>query len=160
FDLAETGLRYAPGDALGIWPQNNPDEVELLIAILRAKGSEAVTLDDGEVVSARDALAGECDLRMPTPELYALLAADARDDVDRSRLAALAKDDGEADTFGVHDVLDVLLEFPSARPRIGDFVRTLGHLQPRLYSIASSQKKHAGEVHLTVGVLRYEKNDR
>jgi sulfite reductase (NADPH) flavoprotein alpha-component len=97
---------------------------------------------------------------MPSPELYALLASEARDDVDRSRLAALAEDDGEADTFGVHDVLDVLLEFPSARPRIGDFVRTLGHLQPRLYSIASSQKRHPGEVHLTVGVLRYEKNDR
>ncbi|MDE2138823.1 MAG: sulfite reductase subunit alpha, partial [Gammaproteobacteria bacterium] len=41
FDLAGTGLRYQPGDSLGIWPQNNPDEVELLIAILRAKGSEA-----------------------------------------------------------------------------------------------------------------------
>jgi sulfite reductase (NADPH) flavoprotein alpha-component len=160
FDLAGTGLRYAPGDSLGIWPQNNPDEVELLIAILRAKGSEAVTLKNGAVVSAREALSRECDLRMPSPELYALLAAEAGDDVDRSRLAALAEDDGEADTFGVHDVLDVLVEFPSARPRIGELVRTLGHIQPRLYSIASSQKKHPGEVHLTVGVLRYEKNDR
>ena len=160
FDLAGSGLRYAPGDSFGVWPQNNPDEVELLIAILRAKGSEAVTLANGAVLSARDALARECDLRMPSPELYALLAAEAGDDVDRSRLAALAEDDAEADTFGVHDVLDALLEFPSARPRIGDFVRTLGHMQPRLYSIASSQRKHPGEVHLTVGVLRYDKHDR
>jgi sulfite reductase (NADPH) flavoprotein alpha-component len=60
----------------------------------------------------------------------------------------------------VHDLLDVLLEFPSARPRIGELVRTLGYIQPRLYSIACSQRKHPGEVHLTVGVLRYEKNDR
>jgi sulfite reductase (NADPH) flavoprotein alpha-component len=160
FDLAGTGLRYAPGDSLGVWPQNNPEEVELLIAILRAKGSEAVTLANGAVVSAREALSRECDLRMPSPELYALLAAKAGDDVDRSRLAALAEDDAGADTFGVHDVLDVLLEFPSARPRIGELVRTLGHLQPRLYSIASSQRKHPGDVHLTVGVLRYDKNDR
>jgi sulfite reductase (NADPH) flavoprotein alpha-component len=160
FDLAGTGLRYAPGDSLGVWPQNNPDEVELLIAILRAKGSEAVTLASGAVVSAREALSRECDLRMPSTELYALLAAEAGDDVDRSRLAALAKDDGGADTFGVHDLLDVLLEFPSARPRIGELVRTLGYIQPRLYSIASSQRKHPGEVHLTVSVLRYEKNDR
>ncbi len=160
FDLAGTGLRYAPGDSLGVWPQNNPEEVELLIAILRAKGSEAVTLANGAVVSAREALARECDLRIPSPELYALLAAEAGDDVDRSRLAALAEDDAGADTFGVHDVLDVLLEFPSARPRIGEVVRTLGHIQPRLYSIASSQRKHPGEVHLTVGVLRYDRNDR
>jgi sulfite reductase (NADPH) flavoprotein alpha-component len=160
FDLAGTGLRYAPGDSLGVWPQNNPDEVELLIAILRAKGSEAVTLANGAVVSAREALSRKCDLRMPSPELYALLAAEAGNDVDRSRLAALAEDDDGAETFGVHDVLDVLLEFPSARPRIGELVRNLGHTQPRLYSIASSQKKHPDQVHLTVGVLRYEKNDR
>ena len=160
FDVTGTGLRYAPGDSLGVWPQNNPDEVELLIAILRAKGSEAVTLAGGAVVSAREALSRECDLRMPSSELYALLAAEAGDDVDRSRLAALAEDDGGADTFGVHDVLDALVEFPSARPRIGELVRTLGHLQPRLYSIASSQRRHPGELHLTVGVLRYEKNDR
>jgi sulfite reductase (NADPH) flavoprotein alpha-component len=60
----------------------------------------------------------------------------------------------------VHDVLDVLLEFPWARPRIVDLVCALGHLQPRLYSIASSLRKHPGEVHLTVGALRYERNDR
>src|SRR6266853_1479330 len=107
-ELDESGLLYEPGDSLGVWPHNNPDEVELLIAILRAKGSEAVTLPDGAVVAARDAL----------------------------------------------------LEFPSARPSIVEFVAALARMQPRLYSIACSQKRHPREVHLTVSVLRYEKNDR
>ena len=159
-DIAESGLEYRPGDSLGIWPQGNPDEVELLIAILRAKGSEAVTLADGAVITARDALTRECDLRAPTGALYALLAREATDEVDRSRLARLAEDDSHAETFGVQDVLDALLEFPSARPRIAEFVATLGRMQPRMYSIASSQAKHRGEAHLTVGVLRYEWNDR
>jgi sulfite reductase (NADPH) flavoprotein alpha-component len=159
-DVGDAALDYDPGDSLGIWPHNNPDEVELLIAILRAKGSEAVTLADGAVVSAREALARECDLRAPTDTLYALLAREAKDEVDRARLARLAQDDGHADTFGVHDVLDALLEFPSARPRVGDFVAALGRMQPRLYSIASSLKRHPREAHLTVGVLRYERNDR
>ena len=159
-DLSGTGLSYAPGDSLGIWPQNNPDEVELLLAILRAKGSEGVTLADGSVVSAREALSRECDLRAPRTELYELLAREATDDVDRSRLAKLAEDDAHAETFGVHDVLDALLEFSSARPRVGDFAAALGRMQPRLYSLASSQRKHPGEAHLTVGVLRYERNDR
>jgi sulfite reductase (NADPH) flavoprotein alpha-component len=159
-DLAGSGLAYEPGDSLGIWPHNNPDEVELLLAILRAKGSEAVTLSDGSVVTARDALSRDCDLRAPTPELYQLLAREAKDEVDRSRLAKLGEDDAHAETFGVHDVLDALLEFPSARPRIGDFVGGLGRMQPRLYSLASSLKKHPGEAHLTVGVLRYERNER
>jgi sulfite reductase (NADPH) flavoprotein alpha-component len=98
FDIKGTGLRYLPGDALGIWPQNNPDEVELLIAILRAKGSEAVTLGTGAVVSAREALTRQCNLRQPSTELYTLLAAEAKDDVDRSRLAQLAENDDGADT--------------------------------------------------------------
>ncbi|HEY2335890.1 MAG TPA: hypothetical protein VGI18_00800, partial [Burkholderiales bacterium] len=72
----------------------------------------------------------------------------------------LAQDDAQAEVFGVHDVLDALLEFPSARPRIGDFVSALGRMQPRLYSLASSQRLHSGQAHLTVGVLRYERNDR
>src|SRR5437899_1698157 len=156
----ESALLYEPGDSLGIWPCNNPDEVELLIAILRAKGSEAVTLPDGAVISAREALGRECDLRAPSDALYALLAREAKDEVDRSRLSKLAEDDSRADALGVHDVLDALVEFPSARPSIVEFVAALGRMQPRLYSIACSQKRHPREVHLTVSVLRYEKNDR
>ena len=159
-DLAGSGLAYEPGDSLGIWPQNNPDEVELLLAILRAKGSEAVTLAGGAVISAREALARECDLRAPRAELYALLAREAKDEVDRQRLARLSEDDTQAETFGVHDVLDALLEFPSARPRVGEFAGALGRMQPRLYSLASSPRAHPGEAHLTVGVLRYERHDR
>ena len=159
-ELGESGLLYEPGDSLGIWPCNNPDEVELLIAILRAKGSEAVTLPDGVVVAAREALCRECDLRAPSDALYALLAREAKDEADRSRLCKLAEDDSRADGLGVHDVLDALLEFASARPSIVEFVAALGRMQPRLYSIACSQKRHPWEVHLTVSVLRYEKNDR
>ncbi|HEY8069742.1 MAG TPA: sulfite reductase subunit alpha [Burkholderiales bacterium] len=159
-DVTGCGLQYTPGDSLGVWPHNNPDEVELLIAILRARGSEAVTLPDGAVVSAREALGCECDLRAPGESLYALLAREAKDEADRARLSKLADDDGQADALGVHDVLDALLEFPSARPRIDEFVAALGRMQPRLYSIASSQKRHPREVHLTVGMLRYERNDR
>jgi sulfite reductase (NADPH) flavoprotein alpha-component len=159
-ELDESGLLYEPGDSLGIWPHNNPDEVELLIAILRAKGSEAVTLPAGAVVAAREALGRECDLRAPSDALYALLAREAKDEADRSRLSKLAEDDSRAEGLGVHDVLDALLEFPSARPSIVEFAAALGRMQPRLYSIACSQKRHPREVHLAVSVLRYEKNDR
>src|SRR5213075_1366407 len=37
---------------------------------------------------------------------------------------------------------------------------TLRKLQPRLYSISSSPKAHAGQVHLTVGAVRYELHGR
>jgi len=41
-----------------------------------------------------------------------------------------------------------------------DFVGILKRLQPRLYSIASSPNAHPGEVHLCVGIVRYDSHGR
>ncbi len=41
-----------------------------------------------------------------------------------------------------------------------DLIAPLRKLQPRLYSISSSPKAHPGEVHLTVGIVRYEEGGR
>ena len=38
--------------------------------------------------------------------------------------------------------------------------RAIKRLTPRLYSISSSPKAHPGEVHLTVGAVRYESHGR
>ena len=179
--LAGSDIDYEPGDALGVWPSNMGEEVELLLSILRARGSEPVELD-GITVSAREALLRRCNLRTPTEELYRLLARHARDASEAAqlqRLAALeagemqaeensaqasAVDASAVDTSAVdtspvdttpHDVLDVLVRYRSARPPVAEFVLALGRLQPRLYSIASSRRCHPGEVHLTVSVVRY-----
>jgi sulfite reductase (NADPH) flavoprotein alpha-component len=153
--LAGTGITYAPGDSLGVWPVNYGEEVELILAILRAKGSEPVTLQGGRTMTVREALLRRCNLRVPSEELYTLLSRCARDDIEATRLARLATDDNDG-TANVHDVFDALVRFRSARPPVSDFVLALAPLQPRLYSIASSLRCHPGEVHLTVSVVRYE----
>ncbi len=57
-----------------------------------------------------------------------------------------------------------LTPFTTALPAQGiaaqDLVSTLRSLQHRLYSISSSPKAHPGEVHLTVGIVRYEIDGR
>lgn len=158
--LGDSGIVYKPGDSLGVWPRNYPEEVELILTILRCKGSEQVALSDGRTVAARQALTREANLRQPTQELYRLLSRHAKDRTEQVLLARLADDDGPAAKLGIHDVLDTLVAFRSARPPITDFVAALSRLQPRLYSIASSLKRHPGEVHLTVAVVRYELNRR
>jgi sulfite reductase (NADPH) flavoprotein alpha-component len=157
--LGGSGLHYEPGDSLGIWPANNPDEVELILSILRARGAKPVTLS-GEALTARDALTHRVNLRTPTAALFALLADHAQLDFEAQRLAHLAEDDERAAGYGIHDVFDALVKFRSARPPVGPFLQSLDRLQPRLYSIASSPRKHPGEVHLTVGVVRYDLNGR
>jgi sulfite reductase (NADPH) flavoprotein alpha-component len=157
--LGNSGLTYEVGDSLGVWPTNNPEEVELLLSILRAKGSKEVTLD-GQTLTARDALTAKVNLREPTAELFALMAEHATLDFEAQRLTHLAADDSRAAEYGIHDVFDTLVKFRSARPPVAQVVRTLARLQPRLYSIASSPHAHPGEVHLTVGVVRYDLNGR
>ena len=58
------------------------------------------------------------------------------------------------------DVLDFLLAFRTLKISFSDLVQCLPVLNPRLYSIASSLKKHPDQVHLTVGKVTYEKNER
>lgn len=159
-DLGDSGLEYAPGDALGVWVQNNPEEVEIVLGLLGAKGSEPVQVADGAIVPAREALTRECDLRVPTSSLYWTMARFARSSREAGILKGLADDDSDAERLGIHEVLNVLSRFPSARPPVHELVAALGRLQPRLYSIASSQRAHPRAVHLTVGVVGYERFER
>ena len=84
----------------------------------------------------------------------------ARED-HKEKLRQLAEDDCENFLEG-RDVLDILHEFPSARPResshVGILISALSAMRPRLYSISSSPKAHPGEVHLTVGVVKYNRD--
>ena len=56
------------------------------------------------------------------------------------------------------DVRALLGTKPAAPVTAEAFVEGLRKLQPRLYSISSSPRAHPGEVHLTVGAVRYEKD--
>lgn len=154
FSLEGSGLVYAAGDALGVYPQNCPALVTDVLAALGCDGEEAVATSAGEM-PLRRALAECYDLGKPAPELLSLVGGALRPDV--------ASESGHKapPTLAVahHHVIDVLLA-ASTKPTPADFIRTLKKIQPRLYSISSSPKAHPGQVHLTVGAVRYEKDGR
>jgi sulfite reductase (NADPH) flavoprotein alpha-component len=54
------------------------------------------------------------------------------------------------------DLKPYLAELPAKGIEAKALAEQLRKLQPRLYSISSSPKKHPGEVHLTVGIVRYD----
>ncbi len=55
-----------------------------------------------------------------------------------------------------YEVRAFLGKTPDKGVTASEFVESLRKLQPRLYSIASSQKAHPEEVHLCVGAVRYD----
>ncbi len=155
--LGEDGPAYEVGDALGVYPENCGELVDDLLAALGTVGNEPVVPPSGVEVSLREALARHCCLTATTEELLLCLANAATDPAEAAKLTALIEDDAPISGF---DVLDTLLLFPSARPPAADFVAALSDLKPRLYSISSSPKRHAGQVHLTVGKVSYTFNGR
>ncbi len=160
FDLAGSGLVYEAGDALGVIPHNCPALVADVLAALACDGEEAVSAPDSSTVPLRRALGEFYDLGKPTPDLLALLNPVVAGVADPGRPGSTTPA-----TTTPHHIIDVLLQSKIENPQSkilppADFVRVLKKLQPRLYSISSSPKAHAGQVHLTVGAVRYEKDGR
>jgi sulfite reductase (NADPH) flavoprotein alpha-component len=156
-DLLDSGLVYEPGDALGICPTNCPDLVQGVLEQLGARGEQPVALA-GRELPLWQALLTERTLSRARRPLLELLAASARDAAERTQLVELAEADGGP--LAGADVCELLERFPTARPPLDEFLAALGPLQPRLYSISSSLKRHPGQVHLTVGVVKFESAGR
>lgn len=156
-DLSNSGLTYKPGDSLGVYPRNDPALVASVIGELGVAADTGVTVGEGVSLRLDEALGDWLDITAPSDDVLELMAAAATDGEEASALTALAEqglDDSPLDVF------DILKRYPSARPDVQSFAGRLGRLRPRLYSIASSQRMHPNEVHLTVGVVRYEAEER
>ena len=152
-DFGDSDLAYEAGDSLGILPMNCPQLVDETLQALGATGAESVVVGEGRRKSLRQALAGEFQLTKCRPALWELLAEHADDHL-KEELKIVAAGDG--DFAATADVADALQKYPTCRPPLEAFIGALGKLQPRLYSISSSQRKHPGQVHLTVGVVQFE----
>jgi sulfite reductase (NADPH) flavoprotein alpha-component len=149
---------YLPGDALGAHAPNPPALVDRILKALGATGDELVRAPDSALVPVRRALTEIYNLTTPPRRLLELMASRGAPE-----LGALL-DRANAEQFKhfvsgwneAHDVLDVLEGHPAVRVTPAELVDTLRKSLPRLYSIASSEKAHPGQVHLLVVSVQYE----
>lgn len=159
FGLRGSGLHYEVGDALGIYPENCDELVQEILDELQATGDEPTHSPEGRVIPARIALSAAYVVNRVSDEFLEALSGLAANANDRARLEELAATDAGNYLEG-RDVLDILHDHPSARPtsasHVGFLIGKLSPLRPRLYSISSSLRAHPDEVHLTVGMVRYQ----
>ena len=149
-DISGTGLTYAPGDSLGLYPSNDGALVDAVLAQIAAPADFPVA---GKTM--RQALIEDYALGPASDALFELMGYVAGGER-RRKAKALAK--GE-DPDGDAEMLDVLAAVESLGPIRPDpeaFLECLEPLQPRLYSIASSPLSAPGEIHLTVDAVRYD----
>jgi sulfite reductase (NADPH) flavoprotein alpha-component len=149
--LADSGITYQPGDALGVYFLNDEKAVNAILAATGLDGSTEVQLA-GQSLPLKTALTEQLELTQSYPsfvEKYAQATANAE-------LLELVKDKTALRQYlDRHQTVDVIVQNP-APLAAQQLVDALRKQQPRLYSIASSQAEVGDEVHLTVGVVRYE----
>jgi sulfite reductase (NADPH) flavoprotein alpha-component len=151
FDLGESGLKYAIGEALGIHAENDKAEVEQFIKWYGLNPEEVVEVpsrEDPNVLVNRtvyQSLIQNVDIfGRPPKRFYEALAEFASDEKEKQELRALGGPEGatefkrraEVDTV---TYADILLEFTSAHPAFHDIIRIVAPMKRREYSIASSQ---------------------
>ena len=151
-DLADSGIHYAAGDALGVWFSNDEALVAEVLGLAGLSGDEKVSLANGQSLSIKEALTFHDELTQNTPQFikgYAELSQNAA-------LLQLVQD-----TTALQAAVDctpiagILHDYPHA---IGaeQLHGLLRPLTPRMYSIASAQAEVETEVHLTVGRVAFE----
>ena len=151
-DLADSGIHYAAGDALGVWFSNDEALVAEVLGLAGLSGDETVSLANGQSLSIKEALTFHDELTQNTPQFikgYAELSQNAA-------LLQLVQD-----TTALQAAVDctpiagILHDYPHAisAEQLHGLLRPL---TPRMYSIASAQAEVETEVHLTVGRVAYE----
>ena len=151
-DLADSGIHYAAGDALGVWFSNDEALVAEVLGLAGLSGDEKISLTNGQHLSIKEALTFHDELTQNTPQFikgYAELSQNAA-------LLQLIQD-----TTALQAAVDctpiagILHDYPHAisAEQLHGLLRPL---TPRMYSIASAQAEVETEVHLTVGRVAYE----
>ena len=154
-DLGDSGLRYQPGDALGVWFENDAELVQELLQLVWLKGDEPVEVN-GENLPLAEALQKHYELTVNTPQIVEQYAALSRNDA----LLALSGDKPKLQSYAQSfPIVDMVRQAPTEL-NAEQLTGLLRPLTPRLYSIASSQAETDTEVHITVGAVRYEIDGR
>lgn len=156
--LEGSGLTYEPGDSLGIYPENDPELVDLLLKEFKWDASESVTVNkEGETRPLREALISNFEITVLTKPLLKQAAELTGND----KLKALVENREELKAYTQgRDVIDLVRDFGPWNVSAQEFVAILRKMPARLYSIASSLSANPDEVHLTIGAVRYEAHGR
>jgi sulfite reductase (NADPH) flavoprotein alpha-component len=167
FDLGNTGVTYAIGEALGIHAENDKIEVEEFIKWYGLNPDEVVEVpsrEDPDVLVNRtvyQSLIQNVDIfGRPGKKFYEDLGNFASDEQEKLALQTLCTGDGasefkrraEVDTI---TYADLLLEYPSAHPSFHDIVRIVAPMKRREYSIASSQHVTPNSVSLCIVTVNW-----
>ena len=122
-----------------------------LVELLWLKGDEPVTVE-GKTLPLSEALQWHFELTVNTATIVENYATLTRSE----SLLPLVGDKAQLQQYAAATPIVDMVRFSPAQLDAEALIGLLRPLTPRLYSIASSQAEVESEVHVTVGVVRYE----
>lgn len=147
-DLTDSNIQYTAGDALGVWFRNDIELVNTILSALSLSGNETVQINK-ETIDLQAALLDHLEITQNTPQFvqgYAKLA-------NHQELNQAIADN--LNHFVQNNPIASIVQQYPATISAEQLVQLLRPINPRLYSIASSQAEVGDEVHITVGLLNY-----
>ena len=148
-DLAGSGLSYGPGDALGVWADNDKALVKEILAELNIESQARVRFKDEEF-SVEELLRKKLEITLLNKGLIEALAT-----VGGSQKLLEITETYYSDYIRNHQLIDVL-KLANVTLEAQQLVAMLKPLKPRLYSISSSIDENPEEVHVTLNHLQDE----
>lgn len=154
--LEGSGLTYQPGDSLGVYPENDPELVDLLLAEMGWDPEETVRVKE-ETVTLKEALTAHFEITVLTKPLVEKAAKFSGNE----DLQELVSDRNQLKSYmDGRDLIDLVRDFKPWNSSAQEFVSILRKMPARLYSISSSFEANPDEVHLTIGAVRYDAHGR
>lgn len=145
FAFEDPAFTYQPGDAIGMYPENDPALVDEILQSV-GLGSDAALLL--KLQKSYDVTT----LSRSFVENYAKLTG-------RQDAKALLEGEAYPKFASDRQLIDFFLAYPE-KLTAEQLTSVLRPLPGRLYSVASSLKAHPGEAHLLVGAVRWESHGR
>eukprot|EP01124_Arcella_intermedia_P028483 TRINITY_DN5793_c0_g1_i2.p1 TRINITY_DN5793_c0_g1~~TRINITY_DN5793_c0_g1_i2.p1 ORF type:complete len:1820 (+),score=413.59 TRINITY_DN5793_c0_g1_i2:47-5506(+) len=174
FDLTGSGLKYEVGDALAVYPKAQAALVSELYKLFDFNPTDELTITP--VGDAKTNLPSELTVDQlfsyvlditgqPKRKFYDNLSLFATDPEEKKTLELMGSTEPAGKellrdhTEKMVNYIDVLREFPSARPPLEHLATMVPRIKPRLYSISSSPKMFPDHLQCTIIQVDWEVED-
>ena len=141
-EIESEDVAYAPGDSIGIIPENKKGLVQKIISLTGIDAEKNIDYK-GELVSVYDLLHKKLNIINLPERVVNKYATVVQQEIPSTKI----------------DLIDLLKIYPvKDEEQFTEVLKQLERTAPRLYSISSSPEMHSGEVHITVSKNCFQVN--
>lgn len=161
FDITDSKIKYESGDVLGIKPENSKELSLKMIERLGLNPDKYLSIPHYNLskINILDLFQKYLDFQStPKKRFFEIVHHFAKDEIQKEKLESFSKESEELYRYSIKEkrtYLEVLNEFPSINVPFEYIFDLIPLIQPRYFSISSSQLITPNEIHITVAIVEY-----